>query len=75
MLPGMTLAEYLSETGLTQSAFAARVGITQAYVSRILAGVYESVSQDVVRRIYDATEGEVTPNDIFLPPKTEEAAE
>lgn len=75
MLPSMTLAEYFSQTGLTQQQFAARAGITQAYVSRIVAGLCSSVSGEVARRIYAATEGEVTPNDIFLPPKTEEAAE
>jgi 3,4-dihydroxy 2-butanone 4-phosphate synthase/GTP cyclohydrolase II len=71
----MTLAEYLAEAGLTQYAFAERAGITQAYVSRLVTGASLAVSRDVAGRIYEATGGAVTPNDIFLSPKTKEAAE
>jgi transcriptional regulator with XRE-family HTH domain len=62
----MTLAEYLGRNGLTQKAFGARAGIEQSYVSRILAGA--PISGTTARRIYTATGGAVTPNDLLLRP-------
>lgn len=37
-MPKQNLREHLDQSGETQQEFAARVGVTQSYVSRILAG-------------------------------------
>lgn len=69
----MTLADYLRTNGLTQEAFGARVGVRQNHISRLLAGALMSTS--LARRIYWATGGAVTPNDLLLPSQSDEAAE
>src|SRR4029077_21256497 len=71
----MTLGKYLAANGLSQRLFGIRVGVDQGTVSRILAQVYLP-SGTLVRKIYAATGGAVTPNDLLLaPPESEEAAE
>lgn len=67
-MPSMTLDRYLSEQKLTQHAFAKRIGVTQSRVSRILSG--GTVPGRLLQRIYEATDGAVTPNDfISVEPK------
>ena len=61
----MRLEQYLSAHKLTQQEFASRVGITQSRVSRILSGS-RGMPHRLLQRIYEATEGAVTPND-WLP--------
>ncbi len=61
----MKLRQYLSEAGMTQEQFAAAIGVSQSVISRLSRG-QSDVSLGVLRRILDATNGVVTPND-FLP--------
>jgi transcriptional regulator with XRE-family HTH domain len=69
----MKLARYLSENGLTQEQFAGRIGVSQAWLSRLAGGsVYASF--EVLLRVQEATDGAVTPND-FLPPPTRQVAQ
>lgn len=59
---GMTLAEYLTQSGTSQAAFAAAIGKTPGTVSRYLAGTV-APTLDVMAVIYDVTGGAVQPND------------
>ena len=59
----MTLDTYLSDKAITEPAFAALVGIDQSTVNRVRRGAIPSAA--VMRRICAATNGAVTPNDIF----------
>jgi DNA-binding transcriptional regulator YdaS (Cro superfamily) len=65
ILCGMKLSEYLQKNNLTQSEFAAQLGVSQPHISRLLSGV-SGVPLRVLDRIRDLTNGDVTPND-FLP--------
>jgi transcriptional regulator with XRE-family HTH domain len=69
----MTLREYLDSNKLRQVDFARRLGIGQGHVSHLLNG-RGPPGAELMRRIYWATEGAVTPND-FLLPRPKEAAE
>lgn len=59
-----SLPNYLSSRAETQTAFAARAGLTDSTLSRVLTGK-SPPSPDVVERVRVATDGEVTPNDLF----------
>jgi transcriptional regulator with XRE-family HTH domain len=61
---GMTLSDYLAETGETQDAFAKRVGTSQADISRYVSGKRRP-RKDVLIKIFAATDGRVTANDFF----------
>ena len=54
---------FRKQDGLTQEAFAKRVGVTQGRIAQILGG--EIPSFDLAGRIKDATGGRVTPNDFL----------
>lgn len=62
----MTLGRWLRLKGMTQTAFAERVGISSAAVSRLVCGTM-SPSGKLVRRIEYHTGGEVTFADWFPP--------
>jgi transcriptional regulator with XRE-family HTH domain len=66
----MKLETYLSETGTSQTAFAARIGTTQAAVARY-AGGKRFPRPEIVARIEAATDGKVSFNDFF--PRSEAA--
>lgn len=71
----MKLADYLAAKGLTQAQFAVQIGRAQQAVSRYCAG--KAPDAATMRRIIDATAGEVTANDFFpavAKPHTEGAA-
>jgi transcriptional regulator with XRE-family HTH domain len=55
-----TLPDYLSKHGLTQRAFAVRVGVDQSIVSRLCAGRM-TPSLDLALRIERETGGAVAP--------------
>jgi len=55
------LSEYLSKTGLTQTAFAKDVGVSDAYLSQILTGARRP-SFDLMEKIEDVTGGQVSIN-------------
>lgn len=64
----MTLVDYLKINGLTQDQFARRLGCDRSTVSRIASG---KVNPDrvMVEAIFKASDGQITPNDLFgLPP-------
>ena len=58
-----TLADYLSETGTTQVAFAEKIERTHATVSRIAAGK-QSPDPDTLNRIVKESDGAVTRADL-----------
>ena len=60
----MRLADYLRREGLTASAFARRIGRSEATVSRILRGINRP-DWSTLEAIRKATDGAVTPNDFF----------
>ena len=57
------LAKHLEATGQAQSAFAKRVGVTQATISRIVHG--RIPGPRLVKRIIAATDGSVTLDDLY----------
>ena len=58
----MKLSEYLETHQVSQAAFGRRVSVTQAAVSRWIAG--GRIEAGRVRQIAQATAGEVTPHDL-----------
>lgn len=61
----MTLDDYLTDTGQTEAAFAARIGASQQTVNRLRRGL-RSPSVAMQGRIHRASKGAVTPNDWLL---------
>lgn len=59
-----SLSTYLTARDETQTAFAARAGLTDSTLSRVLKGK-SPPSPDVVERVREATAGEVTANDLY----------
>lgn len=62
IMRGMTLEQYLRNNRITDAAFGATAGLSQAQVSRIKRGV-SMPSWDAIAKIMKATDGEVTAND------------
>lgn len=61
----MTLKDWIAASpDRTQQKVADAIGCDQAFVSRICNGA--QCSADVMKRIFDATSGAVTPNDLVL---------
>jgi transcriptional regulator with XRE-family HTH domain len=59
-----SLPTYLTERNEAQTAFAARAGLSDATLSRVLKGKIPP-SADVVEKVRLATQGEVTANDLY----------
>jgi predicted transcriptional regulator len=59
----MKLNQFLLEQGISKSAFARKIGTTAATVSRIGDGLVVP-RRGLLERIYEQTEGRVTPNDL-----------
>jgi len=59
---GMTLRQYLALAGLTQHEFGSQIGVSQIAVSRYVNGL-RMPRREHLRRIIEATEGAVMPND------------
>ncbi|WP_179379773.1 hypothetical protein [Jannaschia marina] len=59
----MTLNDFLSSRGISMAVFAKSVNTTTATVSRIADGIV-TPRKGLMKRIYDATDGAVTPNDL-----------
>jgi transcriptional regulator with XRE-family HTH domain len=59
-----SLTDYLAAQDETQTAFAARAGLTDSTLSRLLKG-RNPPSPEVVERVHVATDGQVTANDLF----------
>ena len=60
----MKLNDYLSRQGVSKSAFAGKVGTSVATVSRVGDGLVVP-RRELLVRIYDETDGLVTPNDLI----------
>ena len=60
----MTLSDYLATNDMTASALAERLGVSVSTITRAAKG--EIIPQrELMNRIFEATEGKVTPNDFF----------
>lgn len=60
----MNIDSYIRSNGITATEFATRCGISPSNISKYRAGKLIP-TQDVMRRIYDATGGAVTANDFY----------
>ena len=58
----MRLGEYLQLANISQTRFAALLGVQQATVSRLVAGM-QNPSATTTRKIQNATQGTVGPGD------------
>ncbi len=61
----MRLDQYLTQSGLTRSAFARRVGLSPAAVTALCNDASVWVGRETAERIAEATGGAVTPNDFL----------
>jgi putative transcriptional regulator len=59
----MKLDTYLEQAGLTHGQFAEMIGCEQPTITRFTKG--RVPSPDLMRKIVEATDGAVTPNDFF----------
>jgi transcriptional regulator with XRE-family HTH domain len=64
MMAMQKLDSYLEANGLTASAFAARLGVSEATISRLRKGK-QSPSWDLIQRIAAETSGQIEPNDFL----------
>ena len=58
------LDSYLEQARLTNAAFATRVGVSEATISRLRNGK-QTASHELIRRIVSETGGQIEPNDFF----------
>lgn len=68
----MHLRSYLKERKLRQNAFAAKARISPSHVNELLKGK-KWPSRESWQRIFEATDGQVTPNDHLFPVREEPA--
>jgi transcriptional regulator with XRE-family HTH domain len=59
-----SLTDYLATRKEAQTDFCTRAGLSDATLSRVLRGKIPP-SPDVVEKVHQATDGEVTANDLF----------
>jgi transcriptional regulator with XRE-family HTH domain len=59
----MRFPEWLKQSGMTQEAFAAKVGVTQGRISQIIQG--KPPSWKLAAKIKEATGGEVSADDFL----------
>lgn len=67
----MQLSQWLSEQKISRSEFARRVGVTPGAITGWCDGSFW-INRDKARRIFEETDGAVTPND-FLQTNVEAA--
>lgn len=60
----MHISEYLNERELSQAQFGAEIGVSQSAVERYV-NRKRIPDEDVMRRIYQITKGQVTANDFY----------
>jgi transcriptional regulator with XRE-family HTH domain len=60
----MNLRTYLKLSGLSEMAFAQQIGVASTTINRLVRGKTKP-SFGLVQRIFEATNGAVTPNDLF----------
>jgi predicted transcriptional regulator len=61
----MKLADFLAQKSITHTDFAALIGVSQVSVTRYIAG-RRTPRPNVLQRIRDVTEGNVTANDFMV---------
>jgi transcriptional regulator with XRE-family HTH domain len=61
----MTLSEYLATEKITYAAFAERIGAGHARTVERYAKGQRTPDGDMLRTIFDKSDGAVTPNDFF----------
>jgi transcriptional regulator with XRE-family HTH domain len=66
------LAAFLKSEGIPQSAFAERISVRSSTISRLLNGE-RTPSLRLAKRIFEQTEGNVTPNDWMTNGQLQEA--
>ena len=59
-----SLRHHIDRLGITDSAFAARLGVSKSYLSQILSGA-RTPSRDLIQKISDTTAGDVPPSAWF----------
>jgi len=59
----MTLDQYLTSGEVTASEFAAKVGVTEASISRIRKGT-QNITRDLMAKIISASNGKVTADEL-----------
>lgn len=60
----MLLKKFLKQKKLTQKQFSERIGITSSAINQYCSGRRKPLP-NIMERIIDATNGEVTPNDFY----------
>lgn len=61
----MKLSEFFEESGMTQANLARRAKVSQATVCKVLNG--HDCRLSIAMRIFKATKGQVTPEELFFP--------
>lgn len=62
----MNLRQYLTSRNMRQVAFVKASGLSPSLISKLCSDKYQPrISVDVIRKIYDATGGVVTANDLL----------
>ena len=62
----MKLEDYLKKHQLTHEKFALKVGVSRPFITMILRG-YNNPSVKLIKRIQEATKGEVRFEDLYNP--------
>lgn len=63
-VPCMNLRTYLKLNSLSEMAFSQQIGVASTTINRLVRGKTKP-SFALVQRIFEATQGAVTPNDLF----------
>ncbi len=69
----MKLGEWLRSRGMSQQAFADAAGVSQGAVARFVLG-RRMPNREMMRKIVEATEGQVMPNDFHDTGQPQDAA-
>ncbi|MDH2313370.1 helix-turn-helix domain-containing protein [Methylobacterium brachiatum] len=72
MFVGMRLADFLADRGIKDSDFAETIGVSRMTLWRYKSGDRRP-EWDVLKRIVQATDGHVTPNDFLDAPEAPDA--
>lgn len=60
----MDLRTYLKLNSLSERAFSQQIGVASTTINRLVRGKTKP-SFALIQRIFEATQGDVTPNDLF----------
>lgn len=69
IIRAMKLIEYMKKYGINHQQFAESIGVQSVAIYRYLSGI-RTPNKKILLKIYNITNGKVTPNDILnIPPK------